>query len=57
MSKKKSKNLLVRLVSTAGTGYFLVKKRNPKSLTEKLSFRKYDPKIRKHVEFKEEKIK
>jgi large subunit ribosomal protein L33 len=57
VSKKKNKNLLVRLVSTAGTGYFLVKKRNPKTLTEKLSFRKYDPKIRKHVEFKEEKIK
>lgn len=57
MSKKKNKNLLVKLVSTAGTGYFLVKKRNPKTLTEKLSFKKYDPKIRKHVEFKEEKIK
>ncbi|HJK86979.1 MAG TPA: 50S ribosomal protein L33 [Candidatus Megaira endosymbiont of Nemacystus decipiens] len=57
MSKKKNKNLLVRLVSTAGTGYFLVKKRNPKTLTEKLSFRKYDPKARKHVQFKEEKMK
>ncbi len=57
VSKKKSKNLLVKLVSTAGTGYYLVKKRNPKTLTEKLSFRKYDPKVRKHVEFKEEKIK
>ena len=57
MSKKKSKNLLVKLVSTAGTGYYLVKRRNPKTLTEKLSFRKYDPRVRKHVEFKEEKIK
>ena len=57
MSKKKSKGLLVKLVSTAGTGYYLVKKRNPKTLTEKLSFRKYDPRVRKHVEFKEEKIK
>ena len=57
MSKKRNKNLLVKLVSTAGTGYFLVKKRNPKTVTEKLSFKKYDPKIRKHVEFKEEKIK
>lgn len=57
MSKKKSKGLLVKLVSTAGTGYYLVKKRNPKTLTEKLSFKKYDPKVRKHVEFKEEKIK
>jgi len=57
VSKKKSKGLLVKLVSTAGTGYYLVKKRNPKTLTEKLSFRKYDPRVRKHVEFKEEKIK
>jgi len=54
---KKNKNVLVRLVSTAGTGYFLVKKRNPKTQTEKLSFRKYDPRVRKHVVFKEEKIK
>ncbi len=56
MAKKKS-TILVRLVSTAGTGYFLVKKRNPKKLTEKLSFRKFDPRARKHVMFKEEKIK
>ena len=54
---KKTKTLLVRLVSTAGTGFFLVKKRNPKTVTEKLSFRKYDPVVRKHVEFKEQKIK
>jgi large subunit ribosomal protein L33 len=54
---KKNKNVLVRLVSTAGTGYFLVKKRNPKTQTEKLSFKKYDPVVRKHVPFKEEKIK
>ncbi|KAF8818599.1 50S ribosomal protein L33 [Rickettsia endosymbiont of Cardiosporidium cionae] len=56
-SKKKNKTFLVKLVSTSDTGYFLVRKRNPKTLTEKLSFRKYDPKIRKHVEFKEVKIK
>ncbi len=57
MSKKNKKNVLVRLVSTAGTGFFLVKKRNPKTKTEKLSFNKYDPVVRKHVPFKEEKIK
>ncbi|MES2215181.1 MAG: 50S ribosomal protein L33 [Pseudomonadota bacterium] len=54
---KKTKTVLVKLTSTAGTGYFLVKQRNPKTQTEKLSFRKYDPKVRKHVMFKEEKIK
>ncbi len=54
---KKNKSILVRLVSTAGTGVFWVKKRNPKTQTEKLSFRKYDPVVRKHTVFKEEKIK
>jgi large subunit ribosomal protein L33 len=48
---------LIRLVSTAGTGYFYVTKKNPRTQTEKLSFRKYDPVARKHVEFKEAKIK
>lgn len=55
MAKKNT--ILLKLVSTAGTGYYYVKKRNPRKLTEKLSFRKYDPVIRKHVEFKEEKLK
>jgi len=54
---KKTKTVLVKLVSTAGTGYFLVKHRNPKTQAEKLAFRKYDPVVRKHVDFKEEKIK
>lgn len=53
----KSATMLVKLVSTAKTGFFFVKKRNPKKLTEKLSFRKYDPIARKHVLFKEEKLK
>jgi large subunit ribosomal protein L33 len=55
MAKKNTINL--KLASTAGTGFFYVKKKNPRKLTEKLSFRKYDPVIRKHVEFKEEKLK
>ena len=55
MAKKNT--ILVKLVSTANTGFYFVKKRNPKKLTEKLSFRKYDPVVRKHVQFKEEKLK
>lgn len=47
----------IKLVSTAGTGYFYVTKKNPRTLTEKLSLKKYDPVARKHVEFKESKIK
>jgi large subunit ribosomal protein L33 len=47
----------IKLVSTADTGFFYVTKKNPRTKTEKLSFQKYDPVARKHVEFKEAKIK
>jgi large subunit ribosomal protein L33 len=47
----------IKLISTAGTGFFYVTKKNPRTSTEKLSFKKYDPIARKHVEFKETKIK
>jgi large subunit ribosomal protein L33 len=47
----------IKLVSTADTGFFYVTKKNPRTQTEKLSFRKYDPVVRKHVDFKEAKIK
>jgi large subunit ribosomal protein L33 len=47
----------IKLVSSADTGFFYVTKKNPRTQTEKLSFRKYDPVARKHVDFKETKIK
>ena len=47
----------IKLLSSAGTGFFYVTKKNPKTATEKISFRKYDPVARKHVVFKEAKIK
>lgn len=47
----------IKLESTAGTGYFYVAKKNARTLTEKLVLKKYDPVARKHVEFKETKIK
>ena len=47
----------IKLVSSADTGFFYVTKKNPRTQTEKLSLRKYDPVARKHVEFKESKIK
>jgi large subunit ribosomal protein L33 len=53
----KAATTLIKLVSTAGTGYFYTTKKNARTSTEKLSLRKYDPKARKHVEFKEAKIK
>ncbi len=48
---------LIKLESTAGTGYFYVTKKNTRTKTEKLSFKKYDPVARKHVLFKETKLK
>ena len=47
----------IRLVSSADTGFFYVTKKNTRNTTEKMSFNKYDPVVRKHVEFKEAKIK
>jgi large subunit ribosomal protein L33 len=47
----------IKLVSTADTGFFYVTKKNARAQTAKLEFRKYDPVVRKHVAFKEAKIK
>ena len=53
----KAATVKIRLVSEEGTGYFYVTKKNPRTKTEKMSLKKYDPVARKHVEFKETKIK
>ncbi len=53
----KSTAIKIRLNSTADTGSFYVTKKNARTMTEKFTIKKYDPKIRKHVEFKEGKIK
>jgi large subunit ribosomal protein L33 len=53
----KQNTIMIKLVSTADTGYYYVTKKNPRTSTEKLEFRKYDPVARKHVAFKESKIK
>jgi large subunit ribosomal protein L33 len=53
----KSSSILIKLVSTADTGFYYVTKKNPRTLTEKMEVRKYDPVVRKHVTFKEAKIK
>lgn len=47
----------IKLVSTAGTGHFYTSSKNPRTSTEKLQIKKYDPKARKHVVYKEEKMK
>ena len=53
----KPATLQIKLVSTADTGYFYVTKKNPRTKPEKLELKKYDPRARKHVIFRESKIK
>jgi large subunit ribosomal protein L33 len=53
----KPSTILIKLVSSADTGFYYVTKKNPRTSTEKMEFRKYDPVVRKHVMFKEAKIK
>ena len=53
----KSAMIKIKLLSSADTGFFYVTKKNARTKTEKLVFKKYDPVVRKHVEFKETKIK
>ncbi|MGQ0676355.1 MAG: 50S ribosomal protein L33 [Rhodospirillales bacterium] len=53
----KSATVLIKLNSTADTGFYYVTKKNPRTTTQKLELKKYDPVARKHVVFKEGKIK
>jgi large subunit ribosomal protein L33 len=53
----KAATIKIKLISTADTGFFYVTKKNSRTKTEKLAMKKYDPVARKHVEFKEAKIK
>ncbi len=53
----KSNTVQIRLVSSAETGYFYVTKKNARTKTGKMEFKKYDPVARKHVVFREAKIK
>lgn len=53
----KATTIKIKLLSTADTGFFYVTKKNSRTMTEKMSKRKYDPIAKKHVDFKEAKIK
>tara|TARA_R110002110_G_scaffold68731_8_gene185860 strand:- start:16571 stop:16738 length:168 start_codon:yes stop_codon:yes gene_type:complete len=53
----KPASIKIKLESTADTGYFYVTRKNSRTMTEKMVIKKYDPIARKHVEFKETKIK
>ena len=47
----------IKLVSTAGTGHFYTTNKNKKTMHDKLELKKFDPKIKKYVLYKESKIK
>ncbi len=47
----------IKLLSTADTGFYYTTTKNRKNTPDKLEFKKYDPVVRKHVLFKEAKIK
>jgi len=47
----------IKLVSTAKTGFFYTTTKNKRNTTEKVIIKKYDPVVKKHVDFKEGKIK
>ena len=47
----------IKLVSTAGTGHYYTTDKNKRNTPGKFEFRKYDPVVRKHVVYKEAKIK
>ena len=47
----------IKMVSSAGTGHFYTTDKNKRTTPEKLVMKKFDPVVRKHVEYKEAKIK
>jgi large subunit ribosomal protein L33 len=57
MAKGKKDREKIKLVSTADTGFFYTTTKNKKNTPDKFEFKKYDPIVRKHVVFKEAKIK
>lgn len=57
MARGKGKTIPIKLLSTAGTGYFYTTRKNITNTPEKLNLLKYDPIVRRRVVFKEGKIK
>jgi large subunit ribosomal protein L33 len=47
----------IKLESSAGTGHFYTTSKNKKTMPEKMEVRKFDPVARKHVLYKETKLK
>jgi len=47
----------IKLISSAGTGHYYTTTKNKRTMTDKFEIRKFDPVVRKHVIYKEAKIK
>ncbi|MEM7207820.1 MAG: 50S ribosomal protein L33 [Pseudomonadota bacterium] len=47
----------IKMVSSAGTGHYYTTTKNKRTMSEKLEMKKFDPKVRQHVMYKEAKIK
>lgn len=47
----------IRLNSSAGTGHFYTTDKNKRNMPGKMEIKKFDPVVRKHVIYKEGKIK
>ena len=47
----------IKLESSAGTGHFYTTSKNKKHMPEKMTIRKFDPVARRHVDYKETKLK
>ena len=47
----------IKLVSSAKTGHYYTTTNNKRTMTDKMEIKKYDPVVRKHVIYKESKIK
>lgn len=54
MAKEKDIRPIIKLKSTAGTGFTYVTRKNRRNNPDRLVLKKYDPKVRKHVDFREE---
>ena len=54
MAKDKDVRPIIKMKSTAGTGYTYVTRKNRRNNPDRITLKKYDPVVRKHVDFREE---
>ncbi|GAA3286475.1 50S ribosomal protein L33 [Nesterenkonia halophila] len=54
MAKEKDVRPIIKLKSTAGTGFTYVTRKNRRNNPDRIVLKKYDPVVRKHVDFREE---